>query len=100
MAQVGDRVRLTVLPPWVVQLPPESQEVFRQCVGKVFTVRDIDEHRHLELWVKNGRDWRNIARADIIFVEPEYLEVVTRKHIIGSLSTWLRQAGKLIRRAR
>ncbi len=77
--KVGDRVRITAIPPDVPQyMPEETREVFRRCLGKVFTVRDIDQHGRLELWVKNGRDRKRIGRADIIWIEPEYAEVVER----------------------
>ncbi len=77
MVRVGDRVRVIVLPPWVVQLLPECQEVFQRCVGKVFTVLDLNELGHPELWVKNGRDQRRIVGADIIWVDPEYCEILS-----------------------
>ncbi len=79
MPQPGDRVRMTAIPPDVLQdMPDETREVFRRCLGKVFTMRDIDEHGHLELWVKDGRDRKRVVGADIIWVEPEYVEVVER----------------------
>jgi hypothetical protein len=103
-AQVVDRVRLAVMPPWVASMPQDTQDVFVQCLGNVFTIREIrdrsDGHRDFELWVQPGRDRRRSIHADIIWVEPEYLEVVTGEHIIGSLSTWLSQAGSRLRRAR
>ena len=77
MVQVGDRVRLKALPSWVNQLPSESQDVFRLCVGKTFRVREIDEHGHVELWVRRGADEPRIAAADIILVDAEDVDVVT-----------------------
>jgi hypothetical protein len=82
-ARMGDRVRLLILPPWTAQVPPETQEVLRRCVGRVFTVREINDHGHLELWVHNGRDRKRIVGADIIFVEPEYCEVVAGQEGTG-----------------
>ncbi len=80
--QVGDRVRMTTIPPDVLQyMPEETQEVFRRCLGNVFTVREIDQHGHLELWVKNGRNRKRIVSADIIWIEPEYVEVVARAEL-------------------
>ncbi len=79
MLQPGDHVRMTAIPPDVLQyMPEETREVFQRCLGKAFTVRNIDEHGHLELWVKNGRDRKRIVGADIIWVEPEYVAVVER----------------------
>src|SRR5262245_30713972 len=80
--RAGDRVRLLVLPPWMNQLPPETRAVFPPCVGKVFTVREIAKDGRLRLWVRNGRDRSNIARAVIVWVEPEY--VVVASHIPSS----------------
>ncbi|HKC73652.1 MAG TPA: hypothetical protein VKF37_05555 [Chloroflexota bacterium] len=80
MVQVGDHVRLKVLPSWVGQLPPESQDVFRLCVGKTFRVREINEHGHVELWVHDGVDEPRIAAADIILIDPEDVDVVTNAH--------------------
>ena len=76
--QVGDRVRALAIPPDITILPEETQAVFRRCLGKVFTVREIDQWGHLELWVKNGRDRKRIVGADIIWIEPEYVAVVER----------------------
>jgi hypothetical protein len=76
MPQIGARVRMTAIPPDVERTPEETQDVFRRCLGKVFTVRNIDEYGHLELWVKNGRDRKRIVGADIIWIEPEYPEYV------------------------
>ena len=76
--QPDDRVRVLVIPPDIAIMPAETREVFRRCLGKVFTVREIDQWGHLELWVKDGRDRKRIARADIIWIEPEYVEMVER----------------------
>ena len=76
MAEVGDLVKLLAFPPWATRLPAESQEVFRLCVGKTFRVREIDEHGHLELWMLQGEDTPHIARADVLFVDQEDVEVI------------------------
>lgn len=76
--QPGDRVRVLVIPPDIAILPEETRIVFRRCLGKVFTVREIDQWGHLELWVKNGRDRKRVVGADIIWIEPEYVEIVER----------------------
>ena len=78
LPQPGDRVRMTAIPPDVWYTTEETRDVFRRCLGKLFIVRDIDEHGHLELWVKDGRDRKRMVGADIIWVEPEYVEVVER----------------------
>jgi hypothetical protein len=77
MAKVGDLVKIRAYPAWADTLPPESQAVFQLCVGKTFRVREIDEHGHLELWTRRGKDTPHIARADVIWVNVEDVEVVT-----------------------
>lgn len=75
---VGDRVRILAIPPDIARMPEETREVFRRCLGRVFTVREIDQWGHLELWVKDGRDRKRIVGADTIWIEPEYVAVVER----------------------
>jgi hypothetical protein len=84
---VGDRVRLIRVPPLVEAAPDETDEmqtkqVFRQCVGHVFRVRGIGTNSphgdtgHVELWVHDGADCDDVARADAIWVEPDFVELV------------------------
>ncbi len=75
---VGDRVRLTVLPPWVPQLPLSSQGVFRHCVGKAFRIVEIDEHGHLVLDVSREVDAFAGGTHHDIRVEPDFVERVPR----------------------
>ncbi len=74
-----DRVILLAVPPWAASLLPESQEVFRLCAGNIFRVRGIDEHGHIELWTRQGKDTSHIASADVIWVDQEDVELV--KHL-------------------
>jgi hypothetical protein len=78
--QVGDQVRVKTMPLWANQLPLESQEVIRLCVGKTFRVREIDEHGHVEIWARHGKDARRIATADILLMDEEDVEVVTTEN--------------------
>ena len=71
--KVGDWVTLSVLPPWVNQLPEESQSVFRFCVGRTWRVTDIDEHGHLVLDVSSEVDKWYGGYMNDIRVEPEYV---------------------------
>ncbi len=87
--RVGDRVRLTQMPPQVEAMRDDNDElhtkiVFQQCVGHVFRVRGIGtnnqygETDHVELWVRQGEDWDNDdGGAEYIWVEQVYAEVVT-----------------------
>ena len=88
MIEVGDRVRIERVPPHVEARSDEDDEmrtrdVFRQCVGRVFRVRGVgtnsphEDTGHVELWVRNGDDCDDEVAADTIWVEPEYLEIVT-----------------------
>src|SRR5687768_5094482 len=77
--RVGDRVRITAIPPDVAGLADDADElgtegVFRQCLGLAFRVRGIDEHGHLELWVHGRDDGHPHAYLESIWVEPAYVE--------------------------
>lgn len=73
MIKAGDRVTLQTLPPWVEQLPEESQQVFRLCVGQTLTVSSIDAHGNLELDASALADGHNGGFMNTIFVEPIYV---------------------------
>ena len=73
MAKVGQRVKLAKLPPWVSELPKESQCVFEFCVGRVFTVAEIDQHGLLVLDVSQDVDTRFGGFMNDIRVEPEFV---------------------------
>jgi len=62
--KIGDAVTLVKIPPAVKDTPVETISVFKSAVGKTFRVAEIDEHGHLELWVKP---------MECIFVEPEFV---------------------------
>ncbi len=80
-------------------MPEETQEVLRQALGRIFTVRELREDAgDDELWVRNGRDRRRIVGADIIGVEPEYLELVTPAHEERSATIGDEQAPTGLRR--
>ncbi len=90
MIKIGDRVRLMRVPSDVEAMPDEmnemhTREVFQQCVGRVFRVRDIgtnsprEDTGHVELWVRDGNDCDDVVAADTIWVEPEYLDIVTEE---------------------
>lgn len=88
LIKIGDRVRLKRVPLWVEAMSDETneihtKEVFQQCVGSVFRVRDIgtnsphEDTGDVELWVRHGNDCDDVVAADTIWVEPEYLDIVT-----------------------
>jgi hypothetical protein len=80
MLQIGDRVRLRVIPPWAERMPEETREVMRQTLGKVFTIQGLrEESGDVELWMRHGRDRRRLGQGvDVIWVEPEYLDLMSR----------------------
>ena len=73
----GDWVILTTLPPWVSQLPNESQRAFAFCVGRSYRVDEIDKHGHLVLDVSADIDARFGGYMNDIRVEPEYVAPAT-----------------------
>ncbi len=54
MLRIGDRVRLSGLPDWLIHdLPAEEQRQMRGFVGQVAKITDIDAHGHA--WIGFGR---------------------------------------------
>jgi hypothetical protein len=90
MLKVGDRVRLKAIPPWVGDLPADTQneytkKVFAQCLGGVFTVYGVGTNtdpegltNDAELRVIDGKDDPQFGdpHPRTIWVEPENLEIV------------------------
>jgi hypothetical protein len=101
MAKIGDRVRLKMLPPAVERLQDEDDDlhtkgVVLECLGRTFLVRGIGTNNttdHMALWVKNGVDENNIAEADVIWVESQYVETVTIKDDYACVLTRNQYAG-------
>ena len=73
MFRPGDWVTLIILPSWVDRLPPESQAVFRFCVGRAYRVDDITPDGELVLDVSSDIDPLFGGYANDIRVEPEYV---------------------------
>jgi hypothetical protein len=69
----GDWVILATLPPWVSQLPAESQRVFDFCVGRRYRVDEITNDGHLVLDVSPDTDAQFGGYMNDIRVEPEYV---------------------------
>lgn len=72
--EVGDSVRMRVLPPWVESLPKESQAVFQWCLGKAYRVSEIDSNGLVVLDVGADIDATFGGFMNDIRLEPEYLE--------------------------
>jgi hypothetical protein len=71
--KIGDRVTLARLPDWVDKLPPESQAVFRFCVGKTYRISELTEHGELVLDVSVDADAHFGGYMNDIRVDPEYV---------------------------
>jgi hypothetical protein len=76
--KAGDWVTLAKLPTWVSELPSESQEVIRFCLGRTFRVEEIDERGQVVLDVSQEADQRFGGFRNDIRVEPEYVELALR----------------------
>ena len=82
--QVGDKVRVTQVPPYLYGNDPiaqETAEFFERCLGKVFVVEGFDENGQLELWTTGRGNRRKTFRGlDVhtIWIEPEYVTPFAR----------------------
>ncbi len=56
-----------------------TAELFRLCVGRVFTVFGFGRHGHVELRVGNSPAVRKAGMSGWIWIEPEFLKLVRRK---------------------
>ncbi len=80
--QLGDRVRVMRVPPYLYRddtVDQETARFFERCLGQVFRVEDFDENGQLELWATSeGKQAPDLtARTDTIWIEPEYVEPET-----------------------
>ena len=74
---VGDKVRMQLLPLDVERgLPDDRKELLRKCAGKVLRVEGIDQFGGLELHVLDDGTQSPDNYHHIIFVEPQYVELV------------------------
>ena len=64
------------MPEWVGSLPEESRRVFEFCVGRIYTVEEVDELGLFVLDVSGDIDWRFGGCRNDIRVEAEFLEEV------------------------
>jgi hypothetical protein len=65
------------MPEWVESLPEESQRVFEFCLGRIYTVEEVDEQGLFVLDVSGDIDWRFGSFRNDIRVEAEFLEEVS-----------------------
>jgi hypothetical protein len=88
--EIGDRVRIIDIPPDLKDPKYDSKdaerremrtsELFRFCVGRKFAVQDFGRYGFVELDVSANREVRSgFGRFHTIWIEPEFLEKVSRK---------------------
>jgi hypothetical protein len=73
----GSRVKLATIPTWVKQLPEQSQLVFASCLGRVYSVTEVDVHGLFVLDVSAEMDSKFGGFMNDIRVEREFLEQVS-----------------------
>jgi len=75
-----DRVRLLGVPAQVERDKdrfPETYDLCVKAVGSEFTVRGFNHYDMAELWIDPHGDNSDNACDDSVWIEPEYLEVVS-----------------------
>lgn len=75
--KIGDKVRVVRVPPSVErEMPHETIELFRRCVGQILRVDGFGEHGHLELNVRDDGTQAADYCEHTIWIEPEFVETV------------------------
>ena len=76
--KVGDTVRVLRVPPSVEQeMPQETVQLFRQCVGKILRIDGFGRYGHLEFRIADDRSQTAERREHTIWLEPEFVEAVS-----------------------
>jgi hypothetical protein len=73
---IGDWVRLVEIPPSIIDMPQETQLVFKQAFRKTFRIDSFNRYNLAELDLS-----KKVARNNSIWVEPEYLLLFRRKRV-------------------
>ena len=75
--KIGDKVRVLRVPPSVeLEMPAETVELFRRCVGQAFCIDGFDEYGHLKLSIADNVSQVPVFSKDTIWIEPEFVESV------------------------
>src|SRR5258708_30403207 len=82
--EVGDRVRITDISPDLKDRDYDlkdaehremrTAELFRFCLGRVFTICDFGRYEHVELEVSRSPAVRKRFGINTIWMEPEFLK--------------------------
>ncbi len=73
MIKTGSKVKFAKMPEWVSTLPKESQRVFQFCLGRVYSIDEVDERGLCVLDVSADVDHRFGSTYNDIRLEPEFL---------------------------
>jgi hypothetical protein len=73
MLKIGSQVTFAVLPPWVSELPAESQRVYAFCLGRTYRIVKIDEQGLFVLDVSPEVDHRFGGYQNDIRLEGDWL---------------------------
>ena len=100
--KIGDRVRVIDIPadlkdPNYDRKHPDDEhrvwrtgELFRFCLGRVFTIYGFERYGHVELQVGQNREVKKeFGWSHTIWIEPEHLKVVRKKRGTKSLNSGL-----------
>ena len=75
---IGDRVRVLRVPPSVEeQMPNETCQIFRRCVGQILRIDGFDDYGHLELNVMDDGSQCADYCSHTIWIEPKFVERVS-----------------------
>jgi len=72
--KVGDKLRILTIPPDLPEREIHTKSLFEKCVGRIFPIVGFQEHL-LELHVGEVTD--DAPYMQSIWIEPEYVEIVT-----------------------
>ncbi len=79
--KIGDRIRVLKIPPDVRDVKGmNTKTIFRLCVGKIFPIKGfmrVPEIKKRLLELEVGRVVGKPPCFDTIWIEPEYVEIVT-----------------------
>ena len=72
--KVGDTVIFAKMPSWVTKMPEDSRRVFETCLGKSFTISEIDRNGLFVLDIGKEVDTQFGGLMNDIRLEAKYLK--------------------------
>ena len=70
---VGDSVKIAKMPK-LDGMPKETVDLFRQCIGRRFSVAGISSYGHLEIEIRTELTGAFRNKNDTIWIEPDCVE--------------------------